>query len=141
MNSESAAVIVNDGIVSKVLQLPDGLSAAEKKSVVTQQAGYLDRSSQSIHDYGHAVVSPGLIDVHVHMDEPGREHWEGTVRMFQAIDTSSNVDSVLVTCMHVKAWAVHCLASVLHSFADARDTISHPAYVSNTIAAIITLAD
>lgn len=28
-------------------------------------------------DYGDKAVSPGLIDVHVHMDEPGREHWEG----------------------------------------------------------------
>ena len=28
-------------------------------------------------DYGSAVVMPGLIDVHVHMNEPGREEWEG----------------------------------------------------------------
>lgn len=28
-------------------------------------------------DYGDAVISPGVIDVHVHMNEPGREHWEG----------------------------------------------------------------
>ncbi len=28
-------------------------------------------------DYGDAVVAPGLIDVHVHMNEPGREEWEG----------------------------------------------------------------
>ena len=29
-------------------------------------------------DYGSAVVAPGLIDVHVHMNEPGRVEWEGT---------------------------------------------------------------
>ena len=28
-------------------------------------------------DYGDAVVAPGLIDVHVHMNEPGRVEWEG----------------------------------------------------------------
>lgn len=28
-------------------------------------------------DYGSAVISPGVIDVHVHMNEPGREDWEG----------------------------------------------------------------
>ncbi|KAF6265397.1 allantoinase [Scenedesmus sp. NREL 46B-D3] len=28
-------------------------------------------------DYKYAVISPGVIDVHVHMNEPGREHWEG----------------------------------------------------------------
>ncbi|VAH39002.1 unnamed protein product [Triticum turgidum subsp. durum] len=28
-------------------------------------------------DYGDAVIMPGLIDVHAHLDEPGREEWEG----------------------------------------------------------------
>ncbi|KAL4458612.1 hypothetical protein ABPG75_013477 [Micractinium tetrahymenae] len=28
-------------------------------------------------DYGSAVVAPGLVDVHVHMNEPGRVEWEG----------------------------------------------------------------
>lgn len=28
-------------------------------------------------DFGSAVVSPGLVDVHVHMNEPGRVEWEG----------------------------------------------------------------
>lgn len=28
-------------------------------------------------DYGAAVLMPGLIDPHVHINEPGRTHWEG----------------------------------------------------------------
>lgn len=28
-------------------------------------------------DYGDAVISPGVIDVHAHFNEPGREDWEG----------------------------------------------------------------
>jgi len=28
-------------------------------------------------DYGNAVIMPGLIDAHVHINEPGREEWEG----------------------------------------------------------------
>ncbi|TQD72699.1 hypothetical protein C1H46_041772 [Malus baccata] len=28
-------------------------------------------------DYGEAVVMPGLIDVHAHLDDPGRAEWEG----------------------------------------------------------------
>ena len=30
-------------------------------------------------DYGSDVISPGLVDMHVHFDEPGREDWEGVV--------------------------------------------------------------
>jgi len=28
-------------------------------------------------DYGNLIVMPGIIDAHVHINEPGREHWEG----------------------------------------------------------------
>ena len=28
-------------------------------------------------DLGHLVLSPGSVDVHVHLNEPGREDWEG----------------------------------------------------------------
>ena len=28
-------------------------------------------------DYGRLAISPGLVDVHVHLNEPGREEWEG----------------------------------------------------------------
>jgi len=29
------------------------------------------------HDFGNAALLPGLIDSHVHMNEPGRTDWEG----------------------------------------------------------------
>jgi len=29
------------------------------------------------HDFGEAVVMPGLVDTHVHINEPGRAEWEG----------------------------------------------------------------
>jgi len=28
-------------------------------------------------DFGDRVILPGLVDTHVHIDEPGRTHWEG----------------------------------------------------------------
>ncbi len=28
-------------------------------------------------DFGHSVIMPGVIDVHVHINEPGRTEWEG----------------------------------------------------------------
>lgn len=36
-----------------------------------------NRSWGHVVDYGDAVVMPGLIDVHAHLDEPGRTEWEG----------------------------------------------------------------
>ena len=31
----------------------------------------------ALHDAGDHVVMPGLVDTHVHINEPGRTHWEG----------------------------------------------------------------
>jgi allantoinase len=31
----------------------------------------------AVHDAGNSVVMPGLIDTHVHINEPGRTEWEG----------------------------------------------------------------
>jgi len=31
----------------------------------------------AVEDVGDAVVFPGLVDTHVHVNEPGRAHWEG----------------------------------------------------------------
>ncbi|CAD7697443.1 unnamed protein product [Ostreobium quekettii] len=35
--------------------------------------------SAAVFNYGGAVVAPGIIDVHVHLNMPGREDWEGMV--------------------------------------------------------------
>jgi allantoinase len=39
----------------------------------------IDRASSGarIHDFGDAAILPGLIDSHVHINEPGRTEWEG----------------------------------------------------------------
>jgi allantoinase len=32
-----------------------------------------------IHDFGNAAILPGLVDSHVHINEPGRTEWEGFI--------------------------------------------------------------
>lgn len=71
------SVLVENGFVVKVVQLRDSLEVSERVQLLKREAAALHRDLKNIYDYGHAVVSPGLVDMHVHMDEPGREHWEG----------------------------------------------------------------
>ncbi|KAK2976763.1 hypothetical protein RJ640_030113 [Escallonia rubra] len=58
----SGAVEVNGGNIISVVKEDDWRGNARSKSVL---------------DYGEAVVMPGLIDVHAHLDDPGRTDWEG----------------------------------------------------------------
>jgi len=70
---------VENGFIVKVVQLQHSLEVPERVQLLKREAAALHRDLKNIYDYGHAVVSPGLVDMHVHMDEPGREHWEGMV--------------------------------------------------------------
>jgi allantoinase len=36
-----------------------------------------DASAGDIHDAGDSIVMPGVVDTHVHVNEPGRTEWEG----------------------------------------------------------------
>ncbi len=39
--------------------------------------GELDGASMPIREVTHGVLLPGLVDTHVHVNEPGRTEWEG----------------------------------------------------------------
>jgi allantoinase len=56
---KAAAVLVEDGRILDVVP-PDQLPA-----------------QLSVRDFGDAVILPGLVDSHVHINEPGRTEWEG----------------------------------------------------------------
>ena len=55
----SAAVLVQDGIILDVV--PPGQLPAQV----------------SVKDFGEAAILPGMVDSHVHINEPGRTEWEG----------------------------------------------------------------
>src|SRR5688572_1998743 len=40
--------------------------------------------SKHTYDYGDLVIMPGLVDTHVHVNEPGRTEWEGFVTATRA---------------------------------------------------------
>lgn len=62
---------------SQCVVLPGGMRAADvdvrdgKIFAIREPAGTAD------HDFGDLVLMPGVVDAHVHINEPGRAHWEG----------------------------------------------------------------
>ena len=48
-----------------------------KDGTITHIGDDLSDRSERIHDVGDLVVSPGIVDTHVHVNEPGRTEWEG----------------------------------------------------------------
>ncbi|KAK6917535.1 Amidohydrolase-related [Dillenia turbinata] len=74
----------NFWVASKRIVTPRGIisGAVEVKgeNIISKITGGNWRqkiNSAQIVDYGEAVVMPGLIDVHAHLDDPGRTEWEG----------------------------------------------------------------
>src|SRR6185436_12523734 len=44
---------------------------------ITRIAGFDDTGGARVIEAGERLMTPGLIDAHVHMNEPGRTQWEG----------------------------------------------------------------
>ncbi|MFL6375416.1 MAG: allantoinase AllB [Pyrinomonadaceae bacterium] len=68
-------------IRSQRVVLPDGIRAASvhvTNGRIDRVAGWNDvDGAASVEDHGELVVMPGLVDAHVHVNEPGRTEWEG----------------------------------------------------------------
>jgi allantoinase len=60
---------------------PEGERAAAihiRKGVITAISAFDDvRGGPAVYDAGDLAVMPGLVDTHVHINEPGRTEWEG----------------------------------------------------------------
>src|SRR5215469_14464290 len=68
-------------IRSKLVVTPRGVHPATvhvRNGVIEAVAEYNDLpSGKHVYDAGESVVMPGLMDTHVHINEPGRTEWEG----------------------------------------------------------------
>jgi allantoinase len=68
-------------IRSKRVVTPAGVAAATvhiRNGKITAVRGHGDLpSGANVYDAGNSVVMPGLVDTHVHINEPGRTDWEG----------------------------------------------------------------
>lgn len=81
----STRVVVDDGVRPATVTWEDGV-------IVDIGQGAAD------HDFGDLVVLPGLVDSHVHVNEPGRTAWEGfasATRAARAGGTTTIVDMPL----------------------------------------------
>jgi allantoinase len=67
----SRRVVLPGGLGPASVELRDGVVAAVREHEAPAPAG-----AQEI-ELGSLVVSPGLLDTHVHINEPGRTEWEG----------------------------------------------------------------
>jgi len=70
-----------EAYISKRVVTPDGLRYAAVLVEDGRIRGVAPVSDVSegtaIHDFGEAAILPGLVDSHVHINEPGRTEWEG----------------------------------------------------------------
>lgn len=67
--------------VSRQVVTAEGIRPAavlvEEERIQAVTAGDQLPAHAQIHDFGEAIILPGLVDSHVHINEPGRTDWEG----------------------------------------------------------------
>jgi allantoinase len=64
----SRRVVTPEGVKPAAIHIANGL--------ITQVTDWRDAPSDAI-DYGELAILPGVVDTHVHLNEPGRTEWEG----------------------------------------------------------------
>src|SRR5436309_419942 len=113
-------VVTPEGIVAAAVVIADG------RIVEVRDYSTASRGARTV-DAGAAVVLPGVVDTHVHVNEPGRTEWEGfetATRAAAAGGVTTIVDMPLnsvpvtttVDALERKARAAERRASVDYAF-------------------------
>ena len=76
-------VVTPDGVVSADIAVEDGVIAAIAPGVAGRRRTRSTREG--------LLVLPGLIDIHVHFNEPGRTDWEGAATGSRALAAGGGV--------------------------------------------------
>ncbi|KAJ4703465.1 allantoinase [Melia azedarach] len=69
----SKRIVTPQGVISAAVEIKGGNIV----SIVKEEDWHRNSKTGQVIDYGDAVIMPGLIDVHAHLDDPGRAEWEG----------------------------------------------------------------
>ncbi|MGZ4828055.1 MAG: allantoinase AllB [Candidatus Angelobacter sp.] len=101
----SRRVILPDGIAPASIRMRDG---------VIQGIGPFDAPADQ--DVGELVIMPGLVDTHVHINEPGRTEWEG---FFSATRAAAAGGITTIIDMPLNSIPATTSAEAFHQKADA----------------------
>jgi len=75
-----AEIEIREGLISTVRKLNDRaeMPAGQRSSSTAGSSGSVSPPAGAVIDLAtDEVLMPGLVDTHVHINEPGRTHWEG----------------------------------------------------------------
>jgi allantoinase len=75
-NGAIVGITTHDGVAWSATA-PVGRSAEAAAERHDTDVGRSAKALAERYDYGDLVVSPGIVDTHVHVNEPGRTEWEG----------------------------------------------------------------
>jgi allantoinase len=70
-------LIAGGRLVSEHEVIAADLAVNEGRVAAILEPGAADVDAEELLDVGGKLVLPGLVDAHVHFNEPGRTHWEG----------------------------------------------------------------
>jgi allantoinase len=105
---------------------PDGLRPATvlvDGERIERVASYDEPVDGEVHDAGNDAVMPGLVDAHVHINDPGRHDWEGFEHATRAAAAGGVTTLVDMPLNSIPATTTHAGLASKHEAARGRLTV------------------